>query len=213
MMNGVANLTLTNGDVSDAIQCGLGFCEIIHENVIISVALKELAIIDCLRSLIPFRDIIGRFTQTLACSPKPQTVGYMLEYLVAFGLIANLNPNNLYETKPFKHSFPSYIQSAEPNEIYFPNHCCDLDIVYKHNGVLYLVQVKFVDIISKQERLKACHTTDPRYFYWNYKGQMVLKGFEQERNAILRLLRGIKFRRMYYFIRKRKLRLRWKELR
>jgi hypothetical protein len=59
MMNGVANLTLTNGDVSDVIQCGLGFCEIIHENVIISVALKELAIIDCLQSLIPFRDIIG----------------------------------------------------------------------------------------------------------------------------------------------------------
>jgi hypothetical protein len=84
VMNGDANLTLSNDDVSDAIQCGLEFCEIIHENVIISIALKDLAIIHCLRSLIPFLDIIGRFTQTLACSPKPQTVGYMLEYLLEY---------------------------------------------------------------------------------------------------------------------------------
>ena len=148
--------------------------------------------------MIPFRDIVCRFTQTLTLSPKPQTAGYLLEYLVAFGLVANLTPKNLYEMKPFKHSFPRYIQSGEPNEIYFPNHCCGPDIAYKHNGFLYLVQVKFVNIISKQERLQACHTTDPNYFYWNYKGQKVLKGFEQERNAILGLLRGIKCRRMVF---------------
>ncbi len=152
MMNGEASLSLTNGDVSIAIQCGLGFCEIIHENVIIFVDIKELAVIDCLRSLIPFRDVIGHFTQTTALSPNPQTVGFMLEYLVAFGLIASLSPENLYETNPFKHSFANYIQSAKPNEIYFPNHCCGPDIVYKHNDVICLVQVKFVNVTSKSKR-------------------------------------------------------------
>jgi len=200
MMTGVARLSLTTGDVSNAIQCGVGFCDILvdYQSVISSITLKELAILDCLQRLIPFRNIIGGIIKSLSFAPKPQMVGYILEYLVAFGLVAKLNPDYLYETKPSKHSFPKYIQSTEPNEIYFPNHCCGPDIVYKHDGILYLVQIEFVNIISKQERMKACHTTDPNYFYWNCKDQKVLKGFKEERNAILGLLHGIKYKRMVF---------------
>jgi len=32
---------------------------------------------------------------------------------------------------------------------------------------------------------------DPNYFYWNYKKETVLKGFEEDRNSILHLLDGI----------------------
>ena len=48
-----------------------------------------------------------------------------------------------------------------------------------------MVQVKFVDKISKQERVNACHTTDPNLFYWNKKQQCVLKGFEKKRETAL----------------------------
>ena len=44
---------------------------------------------------------------------------------------------------------------CQASEIYFPNHCCGPDIVYKLNDVLYLVQDKFVDVISRLERVKA----------------------------------------------------------
>jgi len=156
-----------------------------------------LAVLHCLRGLIPFRDIIGCVAQDLSSAPNPQTVGYLLEYLFAFGLIARLNLKCLYEMTPSKRSFRDYISSATPNEIFFPNHCCGPDIVYKHDGVLYLVQVKFVNIMSKQDRVKACVTTDPKYFYCNRTSKKVLKGFEEERDSILSLL-GNNYKRLVF---------------
>jgi len=191
MIKGVAHLHIKNDDVSVAIEAGLGFREISYGGAFSTIVLKELAVIDCLRTLIPFRDVIGRLAQSLTLLPKPHMVGYVLEYLVAFGLVAKLNPNKLHELKPSKFSFPQYIEFAEPNEIYFPDHCCGPDIVYKHNHSLYLVQVNFVKMISRQERMQACNTMDPNYFYWNYKKETVLKGFEEDRNSILHLLDGI----------------------
>ncbi len=126
MMNGEASLSLTNGDVSIAIQCGLGFCEIIHENVIIFVDIKELAVIDCLRSLIPFRDVIGHFTQTTALSPNPQTVGFMLEYLVAFGLIASLSRTC---TKQTHSSIPLRIIFNRPSPMRYISQIIVVDLI------------------------------------------------------------------------------------
>jgi len=197
MMKGVATLYVKDADASKAIEGGLGFCE--KKNIFFSsLVLKELAVIDCLRSLIPFHDIVVCIALRLCSVPKPQWVCYTLKYLVAFGLVAKLNPNKLHELKPSKFSFPQYIEFAEPNEIYFPNDSCGPDIVYKHNGILNLISVKFVGTISKQERMQACRTTDPNYFYWNSKGNMVVKGFEEERNTILSLLDGMKCKRMVF---------------
>jgi hypothetical protein len=52
--------------------------------------------------------------------------------------------------------------------------------------------VKFVEKISKQERVNACHTTDPSFFYWNKKQNCILKGFQERRKKILEMISSYK---------------------
>lgn len=188
MMTGKAVLHVKGQNASDAVRYGLGFCKI-NEGVIYAVEIGELAIIECLRSLIPFSNLVESMSSQLASYPKPQMVGFMLEYFVGYALVANVNRNNTdikNRIKSFSGSLLEYIESdSSHNEIFFPDHCCGPDVVYKHQRIFYMIQVKFVDKISKQERVNACHTTDPNYFYWNKKQNCVLKGFQKRRDEIL----------------------------
>jgi hypothetical protein len=124
----------------------------------------------------------------MAAYAKPQMVGYLLEYLVAFALVAHLNNGNqeaLQQISVSISTFAEYVGSPEsPYAVLFPDSFCGPDIVYKHGCFLYLVQVKFVDRISKQERVKACETTDPQFFYCNRTSNQVLRGFEGRRKDI-----------------------------
>ncbi|KAJ3356663.1 hypothetical protein HDU83_000525 [Entophlyctis luteolus] len=132
-----------------------------------SVQLKELAVVECLRYLVPVSDLIPDICLQLASFPKPQMVGYLLEYLVGYALVAGLDQAKANSLITKHGNLTLYLTSSNENEILFPDHCCGPDIIYKHQGTLYIVQVKFLDTISKQERVTACHTTDPNHFYWN----------------------------------------------
>ena len=70
---------------------------------------------------------------------------------------------------------------------------CGPDIIYKcvATKTVYIVQVKFVKMISKQEVANACDTTDPELFYCKRKGNGVLKGFEEKRRKLRSSLRKL----------------------
>ena len=70
---------------------------------------------------------------------------------------------------------------------------CGPDIIYKctTTKTIYIVQVKFVKRMSKQEAANAYDTTDPELFYCKRKGNGVLKGFEEKRTKLLQDLRSL----------------------
>ncbi|KAI9332106.1 hypothetical protein BDR26DRAFT_869675 [Obelidium mucronatum] len=194
IMKGIAHVPVGNQSAAYACHYGLGLCSLNESGSgIFSLKLTELVVIDCLRYLIPFGDIVLKFAQKMANFPQPQMVGYFLEYVVAFALVANLNPGNedvLRTICVSNVSVAEYCRSpSEPHVVMLPNNCCGPDIIYNHNGEIYIVQVKFVDTASKQEELDVLHTTDPSRFYWNSKSNCVLKGFEEDRDAILESLK------------------------
>ncbi|KAK5667195.1 hypothetical protein QVD99_006403 [Batrachochytrium dendrobatidis] len=67
---------------------------------------------------------------------------------------------------------------------------CGPDIIYKcaNTKTVYIVQVKFVKRMSKQQAANAYNTTDPERFYCKRNGGGVLKGFEKERTYLLSTL-------------------------
>jgi hypothetical protein len=74
-----------------------------------------------------------------------------------------------------------------------PDHMMGPDIIYKcpARRTVYIIQVKFLKKISKQEAMNACDTTDPQMFYCNRKTGNVLKGFEERRNVVTEELRRL----------------------
>ncbi|KAJ3090134.1 hypothetical protein HK100_007540, partial [Physocladia obscura] len=197
LMKGEVTLHVKDQLASDTVRYGLGFCNVV-EGLIQSVELKELAIIECLRYLIPVSDLVPDICLQLASFPKPQMVGYVLEYLVGYALVAGLDQDKAKMLKSTHGDFTSYLNSNDENEVLFPDHCCGPDIVYKYQGTVYIVQVKFVDKISKQDRVNACHTTDPNRFYWNKNSGDVLVGFQQKRKTILRKLNKSTYKRLVF---------------
>jgi hypothetical protein len=188
MVTGNASLHLNGQAASDAVRYGIGFCTI-DEGIIRTVEIKEVAVIECLRYLIPFSDVVKTMASQLLSYPKPQMVGYMLEYLVGYAFVANFNPSAKNQISTFTGSVTAYLNSDNSqHEVFFPDHCCGPDILYKHQGILYIIQVKFVEKISKQERVNACHTTDPNFFYWNKKKNCILEGFQERRKKILEVI-------------------------
>ena len=114
-------------------------------------------------------------------------VGYLLEYLVAFALVANYSDKTVANRiKVFQDLPYLYFQYGEANEVCFPDHMCGPDIIYKctKKNTVYIVQVKFVKEMSKQEAANACGTTDHKLFYCKRKGNGVLKGFEDKRTKL-----------------------------
>jgi len=188
MMTGNASLHLNGQVASDAVRYGIGFCTI-EEGIIRTVQIEEVAVIECLRYLIPFSDVVKTMASQLLSYPKPQMVGFMLEYLVGYAFVANFHPSAKNQISTFTGSVTEYLNSDNSqHEVFFPDHCCGPDILYKHQGILYIIQVKFVEKISKQERMNACHTTDPNFFYWNKKQNCILKGFQERRKKILEVI-------------------------
>ncbi|ORY44920.1 hypothetical protein BCR33DRAFT_816742 [Rhizoclosmatium globosum] len=196
-MKGEATLHVKDQLASDTVLYGLGFCNVVG-GLIQSVELKELAVIECLRYLIPVSELIPDICIQLVSFPKPQMIGCVLEYLVAFAFVSELDPDKARTLKATHGNFASYLHSNDENEVLFPDHCCGPDIVYKHEGTVYMIQLKFVDKISKQERMNACHTTDPNRFYWNKVSGVPLKGFEPIRNVILQELKNTTCRRIVF---------------
>ncbi|KAK5673052.1 hypothetical protein QVD99_000523 [Batrachochytrium dendrobatidis] len=76
------------------------------------------------------------------------------------------------------------------DQVCFPDHMCGPDIIYKcaNTKTVYIVQVKFVKKMSKQEAANAYNTTDPERFYCKRNGGGVLKGFEEKRTYLLSTL-------------------------
>ncbi|KAI8897090.1 hypothetical protein BC833DRAFT_566095 [Globomyces pollinis-pini] len=134
----------------------LGFGKV-TKGLLLSIEIQELAVIQCLRYLFPF---------------KPEAA------------------KNIKASKRFVFQ---YLQCDDSSEVCFPDHMCGPDIIYKctKTKTIYIVQVKFVKRMSKQETANACDTTDPNLFYCKRKGNRVLKGFEHERTKLLESLRAL----------------------
>jgi hypothetical protein len=73
------------------------------------IEINEQAVVECLRYLIPFANIVTSFALGIAeCHPKPQMIGYFMEYLVAFALVMNNDKNaanniHVYHDLPFMY--------------------------------------------------------------------------------------------------------------
>ncbi|KAI8897303.1 hypothetical protein BC833DRAFT_615154 [Globomyces pollinis-pini] len=183
ILEGKLHFRVTGDYAAAGIRYGLGFAEV-FDGVLIQIEIEELAVVECLRYLMPFADIVKAFAQNIAECPKPQMVGYLLEYLVAFALVANhagetaVNSVQAWQALPYL-----YFQDSDASQVLFPDHMCGPDVIYKcsKTQTIYIVQVKFVEGISKQESVNACDTTDPDRFYCKRKGNGVLRGYEQMR--------------------------------
>ncbi|OAJ39310.1 hypothetical protein BDEG_23171 [Batrachochytrium dendrobatidis JEL423] len=193
---GEMQLNVTGNDGANAIRYGLGFGrDIAKANP--SIEIQELAVIECLRYFFPFAPIVKNLYQRIDSSFNPQMVGYLMEYLVAFALVANYSgPDAANSIKASQASASSYLQCDDSSQVCFPDHMCGPDIIYKcaNTKTVYIVQVKFVKRMSKQQAANAYNTTDPERFYCKRNGGgvskklEVLKGFEKERTYLLSTL-------------------------
>ena len=181
ILKGKLYFTITDDEGAAAIQYGLGFGDV-TDGILQRIEIKEQAVVECLRNFIPFADIVKSFALRIAECPKPQMVGYLLEYLVSFALAANHSDKTVADNITMWQKLPYlYLEHGDETQVCFPDHMCGPDIIYKctNTKTVYIVQVKFVKGISKQEAVNACDTTDPERFYCKRKGTGVLKGFEQ----------------------------------
>ncbi|TPX75516.1 hypothetical protein CcCBS67573_g03216 [Chytriomyces confervae] len=197
LMKGEATLMVEGQVASDMVRYGLGFCTVVGGSIQ-SVELKELATIEYLRYIIPVSDLVPDICVQLASFPRPQMVEYVLECLVGYALVAGLDINRAKTLKSTHGNFARYLNWKDENAVLFPDPFCGPDVVYKYEGTVYTVQVKFVDQISKQDRLNACHTTDPDYFYWNKKSGRVFAEFHERRESILKKLKESTCKRLVF---------------
>ncbi|KAJ3118677.1 hypothetical protein HDU96_010007 [Phlyctochytrium bullatum] len=191
---GRATLNVAGQEATDTVRYGIGFCRV-EAGIVSSVELQEQAIVLCLRHIFPIRDLIVDICVQLATCPQPAMVGYILEFLVAAALVANLNKECLNTLKPFCGKLESYLSADIEDAIVFPDNLCGPDIIYKYKGIVHIVQVKFVKKISKQKVLDAAHTTDYNLFYTNRSSKAVLNGCEERRKNILQKLKGALIKR------------------
>ena len=169
-----------------AIRYGLGFGDV-TSGILKEIEVQELAVVECLRYFIPFANLVKTFALKIAECPKPQMVGYLLEYLVSFAMVVNYSGDSAANNVKAWQDLPYlYLRGGDKTEVCFPDHMCGPDIIYKcaSSNIVYIVQVKFVKKISKQEAANACATTDPEKFYCKRKGKGVLKGFEEKRSKL-----------------------------
>ncbi|KAJ3286531.1 hypothetical protein HDU79_006413 [Rhizoclosmatium sp. JEL0117] len=189
LFKGSATFRVQNQQALDMIHYGFGFPQVI-DGRIQTVELQELATVESLRRLIPVSDLVPDICVRLSTFPKPQCAGYVLEYLVGMALVMNLKAEATKNLKSTRGNLAAYLRVCDEDDICFPDHCCGPDIVYKLGDVVYLIQINFVDEISKQERVDACHTTDPMAFYTNKNTGRVLDGWTATKEAVLHELKG-----------------------
>ncbi|KAJ3343416.1 hypothetical protein HDU91_000395 [Kappamyces sp. JEL0680] len=192
---GIFRLTVQDNVGAAAIRYGLGYGRT-SRGRLQWIDMQELAIVYCLRYFVPFSELVKTFAQQIVDCRNSQMVGYLVEYLVAFALVANCAvEGTLDQITVWQQTGQSYLFQGNSTHIYFPDHMYGPDIIYKctNTKTVYIVQVKFVKGISKQETANACDTTDPDRFYCKRNGGGVLKGFEDEKpnllNALLELQR------------------------
>ena len=186
-------LDLTDEASAAAIRYGLGFGEV-SEGMLHAIKIEELAVVECLRYMVPFSYIIDGFAQRMNSCPNPQTVGYLLDYLVAFALVSQFSGKKAAMSINSSHSLASqYLRTSDVSQVYFPDHMCGPDIIYKciETKTVYIVQVKFVKGSTKQEAANARDTTDPNLFYHKRKSDGILKGFESKRQKLLEELKNL----------------------
>ncbi|EGF78808.1 hypothetical protein BATDEDRAFT_26131 [Batrachochytrium dendrobatidis JAM81] len=189
---GKMHLKVTDNDGANAILYGLGFGQTVN-GTISSIEIQELAVIECLCYFFPFAHTVKSLYQRIGSypNPNPQTVGYLVEYLVAFALVANYSgPDAANSIKTSRDFVSIYLLFDDSDQVYFPDHMCGPDIIYKcaNTKTVYIVQIKFVKKMSKQQAANAYNTTDPERFYCKRNGGGVLKGFEEERTHLFSTL-------------------------
>ncbi|KAJ3122181.1 hypothetical protein HK098_003059 [Nowakowskiella sp. JEL0407] len=203
LKSGYACLDARDQLAADAIFYGVGFATILNGAIQGSVSSAKLSIFECLRSIIPFSDVVYGLCKQMKTCGNAQMVGYILDYLVAFVLIANLNQGEesvMRNIKPATN-FECYFDTPldKRNEVFFPDHFCGPAIIYRHHKTVHVVQVNFGNQISKQERMNACHTTDVEYFYWSKDKSHPLEQFNEERANLQDSLVGYELKR-YVFV-------------
>jgi hypothetical protein len=193
ILKGKLRFRITDDNGTAAIRYGLGFGDV-SGGILKEIEIQEQAVVECLRYFIPFAAIVKSFAQRIVECPKSQMVGYLLEYLVSFALVANhsgkteANSIKVWQDLPYL-----YFQYGDTTQVCFPDHMCGPDVIYKctKTKTVYIVQVKFVKGMSKQEAANACNTTDPELFYCKRKGNGVLPGFEGKRAKLLESLSNL----------------------
>jgi hypothetical protein len=188
ILKGELLLQLTNADAATAIRYGLGFGRAIG-GLPNAFAVQEPAIVECLRYFIPFRFVVENLLQSIIACSKPQMVGYLMEYLVSFALVSNysgLDPSTVIN-KPVSQN----LSFTDESQVCLPDALCGPDIIYKCRDTMtiYIVQVKFLKSISKQEIASAYHTTNHERFYCKRRTGEVLRGFEARRQQFLESLK------------------------
>lgn len=190
---GSAEVSLTKDDAAKAILYGLGYGNV-SSDALYSITIREPAIIECLRRIIPAHDLVMEIASEMSFAPNPQTIGYIFEYFVAYALMASQLGLDATQKMTISQSIiASYLLSNDPCCLCFPDHMCGPDIIYKcsRTQTIFIVQIKFVKRISKQKRAIAVATTNPEMFYSNRKTGRVLKGYRTARQAILKSLDGL----------------------
>ncbi|KAI8892222.1 hypothetical protein BC833DRAFT_533201 [Globomyces pollinis-pini] len=181
-----------------AIRYGLGFGET-NDEMLYTVEINELAVMESLRVFIPFSDIVMEFAKQISAYPKPRMVGYLLEYLVAFALVANFSEDDVSRINVSQRVCDDYLNRDDNSQVCFPDHMCGPDIIYKcvKTKTVYIVQVKFVKRMTKQEIVNAYDTTDSTKFYCKRKlkegesGDIVLEKFRDKRTKLLAALLNV----------------------
>ena len=187
-------LSVPQKEAALGIRYGLGFIQSMSQTLY-TIRVQEAAVIECLRYLIPFSDLVHQFGKRMGECQNAQMVGYLLEYLVSYTLVASiagLSTSNQISVS--QTALDIYLTGNCPSEIFLPDHMCGPDIIYKSmkTKVIYIVQVKFLSkVLSKQEEANACSTTDPKSFYCKRNGE-ILKGYEIKRDLILKNLEKLK---------------------
>jgi len=184
IMFGETKLTVSGQEAANVIRYGIGF-GVIVDNTLNEIKLTEPAIFESLRHLMPLNDLVEGLKNIMASCPQPQMVGYLLEYLVAIALVAKESgAKTVRDIKISQEHFIVYFNGNDDSAVYLPVAMCGPDVIYKcvATKTIYIVQIKFVKRLTKQEQVKACNTTDPKYFYCNRTDHSVLNGYEDVRS-------------------------------
>ena len=183
-------IRVSDDEGAAAIRYGFGF-GVTLGGILQQLVIQETAVVECLRNFIPFATPVKSFAQNMAACPKPQMVGYLLEYLVSFALVANYSGIDIANKIQVSQNPPNlYLDAALNGEVCFPDHMCGPDIIYRceKSKTIYIVQVKFLKDISKQQVVNACDATDPDRFYCKRKRSGILNGFDDKRSRLLESL-------------------------
>jgi hypothetical protein len=148
-------------------------------------------------------DVVNEFAAHVEFCTNPASVGYLLEYLVAWGLVS-LHAGEDAAKNVVITRWPAcqYAERTKPGEVCFPDSACGPDILYRFEKTLYVVQVKFVKHMGSTDLMAAWETTDPEKVYCKRVGPpgVVLSGYSNRRDDFMKSLEreGVKVKRLLF---------------